>query len=150
MPDHRDESTRFFKFLLFFFILFLRPSDLAAFWGMANPRRFAPDGAEKGSEGCANQIEKNMRDIQNEAALHRAIRQGAAMAERDTAYRTLIQALQSFTEKELVENLEEWANEFRQSQHGATLTILRVLRKIRDAKDALEKLASTPTPTPKD
>lgn len=86
-----------------------------------------------------------MRDIQNEAALRRAIRQGAAMAERDTAYRTLIQALQSFTERELVENLEEWASEFRQSQHGATLTVLRVLRKIHDAKDALEKLGATQT-----
>lgn len=86
-----------------------------------------------------------MKDIQNEAALRRAIRQGAAMAERDTAYRTLIQALQSFTERELVENLEEWANEFRQSQHGATLTVLRVLRKIHDAKDALEKLGATQT-----
>jgi len=64
MPDHRDESTRFFKFLLFFFILFLRPSDLAAFWGMANPRRFAPDGAEKGFEGCVNLTENKMRDME--------------------------------------------------------------------------------------
>lgn len=83
-----------------------------------------------------------MRDIKNELALRNAIEQGAKMAERDTAYRILIEALRAFTEKEFVGNLREWAEEFRQSQHGATLTILRALRKIRDAEEALEKLGA--------
>ena len=84
----------------------------------------------------------NMRDLQNELALRKAIQRGAEMAERDTAYRALVESLQAFTEKELVENLEEWAEEFRQSQHGATLTVLRVLRKIKDAKATLDKLGA--------
>jgi len=33
---------------------------------------------------------------------------------------------------ELLGNLESWADEFRSNQHGATLSILRAIRRIKD------------------
>jgi len=67
-----------------------------------------------------------MHDIENERNLKAAMQAGHKMAM--TPFR------------ELIDNLQEWGEHFREKQHGATLTMLRARKTILDQSARIAEL----------
>ena len=67
-----------------------------------------------------------MHDIENERNMKNAIEAGHRMA--------------MTPQRELIDNLQEWGEHFRNKQHGATLTILRARKTILDQSARIHEL----------
>jgi len=67
-----------------------------------------------------------MHDTENERNMKKAIETGHRMA--------------MTPQRELIDNLQEWGEEFRKKQHGATLTILRARKTILDQSARIYEL----------
>jgi len=76
----------------------------------------APGGL-RGAD-CSQIFFEIMHDIENERNLVKAMKQ---------AHKSIMTP-----QRELIDNLQEWGEEFREKQHGATLTILRARKTILD------------------